>query len=198
MITVFDTETTGLPKNYKAPAYDLDNWPRLVQLAWSIYDYDGKTLVENEFIIKPEGFEIPVAASKVHGITTERALKEGIPLKKALEFFSKALSKTDYLVAHNISFDEKIIDAEFIRTNLKTNLNSLNKICTKEASTEYCKLPGKYGYKWPNLTELYNILFNRDFDGAHNALADVRACARCFFELVKLQEIELVSYEIEN
>lgn len=43
MYLFFDTETTGLPKNYKAPASDSDNWPRLVQIAWSIYDAEGNS-----------------------------------------------------------------------------------------------------------------------------------------------------------
>lgn len=32
-----DTETTGLPKEYDAPYTDIDNWPRLVQLAWIVF-----------------------------------------------------------------------------------------------------------------------------------------------------------------
>ena len=27
MIFFFDTETTGLPRNWKAPITDIDNWP---------------------------------------------------------------------------------------------------------------------------------------------------------------------------
>ena len=27
MYLIFDTETTGLPKNFKAPITDTDNWP---------------------------------------------------------------------------------------------------------------------------------------------------------------------------
>jgi len=30
MYLFFDTETTGLPRNWKAPVTDLDNWPRMV------------------------------------------------------------------------------------------------------------------------------------------------------------------------
>ena len=51
------------------------------------------------------------------------------------------------------------------------------------SATDYCQLPGRYGFKWPTLQELHSTLFNESFDGAHDALSDVRACARCFFEL---------------
>jgi len=34
MYLFFDAETTGIPRNYKVPASDHRNWPRLVQIAW--------------------------------------------------------------------------------------------------------------------------------------------------------------------
>ena len=76
----FDTETTGIPQNYKAPCTDTDNWPRLVQLGWILTDANGQELGRGNRIVRPDGFEIPTAASDVHGITTERALAEGEPL----------------------------------------------------------------------------------------------------------------------
>ena len=58
----FDTETTGVPKNYKAPITDLDHWPRLVQLGWILCDEQGSELQTGNDIIKPNGFIIPEAA----------------------------------------------------------------------------------------------------------------------------------------
>jgi len=189
MFLFFDTETTGLPKNYQVPAEDTDNWPRLVQLAWLLSDKNGNEVARNSLIIKPEGFIIPEQASAVHGITTEQAIQEGIELTKALTEFSKALATTKILVAHNISFDEKIMGAEFIRKDIKHNLIELPKICTMQKSTDYCQIEGNYGYKWPKLIELHQKLFNEDFEDAHDALADVKACARCFFELIERKVI---------
>ena len=54
MYLFFDTETTGLPKDWKAPISDLDNWPRLVQIAWSHYDSSGNEISNNSYIIKIE------------------------------------------------------------------------------------------------------------------------------------------------
>ena len=45
----------------------------------------------------------------IHGITTEKANKEGVPLIEVLNKFNIAVSKSDFIIAHNISFDEKII-----------------------------------------------------------------------------------------
>jgi len=184
MFLFFDTETTGLPRNWQAPLEDLENWPRLVQLAWLLIDEKGEEVEGKNRIIKPEGFIIPEASSAVHGITTEKALEEGISLKKALLEFADALEVTKIIVAHNISFDEKIMGAEFLRKDLESKLFERVKICTMQESTDYCAIPSDFGYKWPKLMELHNKLFNKEFDGAHDALADVKACARCFFEMV--------------
>jgi len=186
MYLFFDTETTGLPKNYKAPVEDLNNWPRLVQLAWLAFDNAGKEISQGNRIIRPEGFIIPEQASNVHGITTERALAEGLDLAEVLHEFSSEIKNSKLVVAHNMSFDEKIIGAEFLRKNVPHDLFDTLRLCTKEASTDYCAIPGYYGNKWPTLSELHIKLFNEDFEGAHDALVDVRACANCFFKLTEL------------
>ena len=187
MYLFFDTETTGLPKNWHAAVTDLNNWPRLVQLAWLLCDNEGNELSGENYIIKPEGFLIPNEAANVHGISTEKALKEGKNLENALNDFSNSMNNSKVLVAHNISFDEKIIGAEFLRKAVDNNLDEINKFCTMKTTTNYCKLPHANGngnsYKWPKLTELHIKLFDQDFSNAHDALADVKACARCFFEL---------------
>ena len=185
MMLFFDTETTGLPKNWQAPVSDLNNWPRIVQLAWILSDDKGKEISGQNYIIKPEGFLIPEESSRVHGISTEQAMREGINLEKALSDFSYDLSQSNLLVAHNINFDQKIIGAEFLRKDVETNLDDISKFCTMQSATNYCQIekPNGYGYKWPRLEELHLKLFNKNFDNAHDALADVKACARCFFEL---------------
>ena len=183
MYLIFDTETTGLPRNWRAPLSDLDNWPRMVQLAWHLYGKAGTKISEGDLIIKPEGFEIPADAARVHGITTLRAEAEGVPLLSALTEFQDMLAKTEYLVAHNISFDEKILGAEFLRKSLPNGLDGKKRICTMESSTDYCRIAGPRGFKWPNLTELHQTLFEEAFEDAHNAAGDVAATAKCFWEL---------------
>ena len=186
MYLFFDTETTGLPRNSHASIKELENWPRVVQLAWLTYSNTGKLLSENDYIIKPEGFIIPNEATKIHGITTKKALVEGNDLSMVLAQFARDVKKTHLVVAHNIDFDEKIIAAEFLRKNITHHMNKKPKICTMRSSTDYCKIPGYYSkYKWPNLQELHNTLFDHDIEDVHNALADVKACAKCFFELKK-------------
>lgn len=185
MYLFFDTETNGLPRNWKAPLTDLHNWPRLVQIAWILFDEKGNELDRNDHIVIPVGFTIPPSASKVHGISDQRAKEEGIDLSIVLNEMHQQIQKADYMVAHNLAFDEKIIGAEFLRQSMLNSLASKKRICTMEATVDYCKIPGKYGFKWPKLIELHTKLFGKGFDGAHNAAADIDATANCFWELKK-------------
>ncbi len=185
MYLFFDTETVGLPKNYRAPVTDLDNWPRMIQIAWALCDADGDIIEAAGSIIKPEGFVIPEQVAKIHRITTERALKEGKPLIEILTRFNELVERSEFIVAHNIGFDKKIIGAEFIRKKIESTFEEKEKICTMLSSTKFCKLPGQYGFKWPKLSELYIKLFGQDFEDAHDAAADIRATVDCFWALRK-------------
>ena len=196
MYLIFDTETTGLPRDYNAPVTDLDNWPRVVQLSWQLHAADGKLLSVQDHIIQPDGFTIPFNAEKVHGISTQRAQEEGKPLAEVLSYFNEDLKKTQVVVGHNVDFDINITAAEFIRANqLQNTLLTTQKIDTKDAATDYCQIPGGRGgkYKWPTLSELHAKLFGVGFDGAHNAAYDVDATARCFFRLIQERVIPPVA-----
>lgn len=184
MFLVFDTETTGLPLDYNAPMTKVDNWPRVIQLAWALYD-DRNCLIDCRVdLIKPAGWRIPKEKFWIdNGFDQRESEKKGIPIRDALQPFIERVERTKYLVAHNMSYDYPVLGAECIRENIKSS-NKPIRICTKESSTEFCKLPGRYGYKWPTLSELHIKLFGRNFAGGHDALVDVKACAKCFFELV--------------
>jgi len=186
MYLFFDTETTGLPRNWKAPVTDLNNWPRMIQIAWILCDNNGNRIESDDFIIKPENFEIPIEASRVHGISTEKANNEGEDLAKVLSIFNELVERADFIVAHNISFDEKILGAELLRKRIESNFSRKRKLCTMQSSTNYCKLPGPYGYKWPKLSELHIKLFGEDFEDAHDASVDINATEKCFWEMRKL------------
>ncbi len=209
MYLIFDTETTGLPHNKTAPITDLDNWPRLVQIAWQLHDNTGKLLSQHNYIIKPDGFDIPFKSEQIHGISTKRALEEGHDLNKVLSIFNKDLTNTQLLVGHNIEFDINIIGAEFIRQTLDTaHFLSLQKLDTGIAATEFCQLTGGIGgrLKMPRLTELHEILFGYPFEDAHDASYDVAATARSFFGLIAKKvtkpfdstPVEEIEYEEPN
>lgn len=189
MYLFFDTETTGLPKNYKALVTDLNNWPRLVQIAWLMYDESGSLLSSGNRIIKPNGFVIPEEASAIHRITHEEANLSGEELADVLAEFAGLVNGASYLIAHNMSFDEKIVGAEFLRNSMPNILQSKMKICTMEKSTSFCAINGPFGYKWPKLSELHYKLFKANFEEAHDASVDIKVTAKCFWELKRLGKI---------
>jgi len=191
MYLIFDTETTGLPKNYKAPISDTNNWPRCIQIAWQLHDAMGNLIENRDFLIKPDGFNIPFDAEKIHGISTQLAEKEGENLEEVLYLFNEALAKAKFIVGQNVGFDVNIMGAEFFRKKIKSTLSikPVLDTCT-EATAFLCKLPGGRGgkFKLPTLTELHSYLFYQPFAEAHNATADVEATTRCFLELVRRKE----------
>ena len=178
----FDTETTGLPKNFKAPYTDLDNWPRVVQLSWLVSE-NSDVLTESDNIIKVD-FPIPEVSAKIHGITNEVSLAKGRDLNDVLDEILVAIEDADVLVCHNLSFDLAILQAELMRAG-KNHGISKKMFCTMKSAVDYCKLPGNYGFKWPKLEELYNICFQEKLENAHDAMVDVRATFRCFDKLEK-------------
>ena len=187
----FDTETTGLPTNYDASIYDVDNWPRLVQLSWIISDDKGNLLKEKNYIIYPKGFIIPNDSVKIHGITNEFAKDEGYDLKSVLDEFVKDVQDSSLIIGHNIDFDKKIIGAELYRNGINNIFAEKSSICTMKSSVDFCAIPGYWGYKWPSLQELYQKLFNKSFADAHNSLFDIRATKECFFKLKELNIINI-------
>jgi DNA polymerase-3 subunit alpha len=191
MYLIFDTETTGLPKRWDAPITDTDNWPRAIQIAWQLHDEMGNCIDHQDYLIQPNGFNIPYDAEKIHGISTELAQEQGVPLLEVLSKFNDVLQKAKFVVGQNLSFDLNIMGAEFVRENIANNLQELPVLdtCT-EHTAALCQLPGGRGgkFKLPTLTELHEFLFNEPFAEAHNATADVEATTRCFLELVRRRE----------
>ena len=189
MYLIFDTETTGLPRNWNAPITDTENWPRCIQIAWQLHDSMGDLLEQSDFLVKPEGFDIPFDAEKIHGISTDLAAEKGVDLSVIMERFQEALQKADFIVGQNVGFDVNIMCCEMHRMGLDTSLMTEMPVldtCT-EKSALLCQIPGGRGgkFKLPKLTELHEYLFGEPFAEAHNATADVEATTRCFLELLR-------------
>ena len=200
MYLIFDTETTGLPKRWDAPITDTDNWPRCVQIAWQLHDELGNLVEHQDFLVQPDGFNIPYEAEQIHGISTALAEQKGVPLQDVLEAFNQALDQAKFVVGQNVDFDVNIMGCEFHRKDIETPLAKLPVLdtCT-EATAELCKIPGGRGgkFKLPTLTELHEFLFGEPFAEAHNATADVEATARCFLELVRKQRFTAKELDVQ-
>ncbi len=204
MFLIFDVETTGFIKGDATDFSNLDNFPRLVQLAYQLHDEKGKLIEQYSKIIQPQGFEIPYSAAQVHKITTERALKEGFDWKEVLNDFLSALKQTQIVAGHNIlQYDIPVITAELIRADLDKKWIEEKwyvDTCTSKDVIEFCQLKGGKGggLKQPNLGELYEKLFGKKFELAHNAAFDVQANAQAFFELLKKRIVSVPNVNIDS
>lgn len=205
MYLIFDTETTGLPKNYNAPLSDSDNWPRMVQIAWQLHDEDGNLIENQDYIIKPKDYDIPFNATRIHGISTKMANQEGRDLAEVLQEFQEVLKKAKIVAGHNIDFDYKIVGAEFFRKEIENTLQKIPSADTMELGTDFCQLAGGRNgkYKSPKLVELYEKLYSEKFDEAHNAAADVNATAQVFFEMMRIgiipaQNLKITEPELQK
>lgn len=201
MYIIFDTETTGLPRDWNAPITDTDNWPRVVQIAWQVHDQMGELIEHKDYLIKPDGYDIPYDSEQIHGISTELAEQDGVPLIDVLQEFNEALAKAKFVVGQNIEFDLNVLGCEFIRYDRPTRMLDMPVLdtCT-EGTAELCKIPGGRGgkFKLPTLTELHEYLFHEPFAEAHNATADVEATTRCFLELIRTGHFTPEQLEVEE
>ena len=201
MYLIFDTETTGLPKRWDAPITDTGNWPRCVQIAWQLHDEMGKIIEHQDYLVQPDGYNIPYDAERIHGISTELAQADGISLSEVLEKFNVALSKSKFIVGQNLKFDINIMGCEFHRLGIESPMSSMPVLdtCT-EVTASLLQLPGGRGgkFKLPTLTELHSYLFNKPFAEAHNATADVEATTRCFFELIRTEIFTYKELQVEQ
>ena len=190
---VFDVETNGLPKSYTDSPENTKNWPRVVQLAWMLFDKSGG-LIDSSVDIIMGNFTIPVESSAIHGITKQISEEQGADIVTVLDKFKSSVDKCQVIVAHNMDFDYPIVQAEFIRLKKWKTFAGKKLVCTRKPNTEVVGIPKirGNGYKFPELTELYGKLFYQNpykaFDhlGTHNALVDVKLTAKCFFWLMHL------------
>lgn len=183
-----DTETTGLPKDWKSPITDSKNWPRCVELAFIGIEIKGTmhARLADSCLVYHEGLQIPAEATAVHGITDEMCREQGKKPAVIFEHLHRVIAEADFICGHNISFDMKIVNAEFHRLDLLPFFEERAKqtLCTMQKGRGYSK-----GGKWPKLEELFMALFGKPFEGAHRAWSDIAATERCFYEMVKRKDI---------
>jgi DNA polymerase-3 subunit epsilon len=185
----FDTETTGMVE-FKKPHTD-PKQPDLLQLAFILDDDEGNTIETFCSILFDEAY-VPIheKALAVHGISKEKARMFGIPASEGLKKFYSAWGDSRILIAHNISFDKKVMKTAFYRCRSVVHpAKTLIEYCTMRTATPILKLPGKFGHKWPTLDEAYRVLVDPEgFEGAHDALNDVKACRAVYYKLQELQK----------
>ena len=200
-VLVFDTETTGLPKEKNASIYKTELWPHIIQLSYIVYCSDENNLltVEDDYIKISDNVNIEEASQTIHQITREKLNKDGITINEALNKFNNWAEKCDLLVGHNVSFDKRMVIVEGIRNKIRMNIQDT--YCTMKQSTEICKIEREFPdgtkyFKYPSLSELYKHLFNKIPKNTHNALIDILICMRCFCKIELNKDISRINRTI--
>lgn len=190
----YDTETTGLP-DFKAPS-EAHQQPHIVQIAAILVDLDTrKEIASMDVVVRPDEWFIPDDIALIHGITTAHAGVVGVPEKLAVQMFME-LWYGRKRIAHNESFDARILRIALMRHVDQVTADEWKageSECTALLSTPICNLPptdkmlakGMTKNKMPNLGEAYRHFMGKDFDNAHTAIADVRACMAVYFAIKK-------------
>lgn len=190
----FDTETTGI-KTWDNP----DFVPRLVQLGAILQDTEsGRVLSEVNFMIHPGDTQIPPDAARIHGITTELATEYGIPVEAVDRIFENMIDKAQLIVAHNIGYDLDVVKDNLPRCHelinkrphfctMQANVYIVNSPLSDKQFSYFRAHPEKQDalYKVPTLTETFKHYYGRAFEGAHDAMADIRACRDIYLDLIE-------------
>ena len=171
----FDTETT-----WTNPIRN-----RIIQFWGIFWEFNTETfefLEEkrvNQLICVDE--KIPEEAVAVHWLRNED-LENYWYIDEYLQGFVDLINDADYVIGHNVYFDAEMISAECRLNGIIFNPEMIKRIDTMRPSTE---LVNGRGGKWPKLIELYRFLFWKEFENAHDAMADIDATKDCFVELCK-------------
>lgn len=194
-VLFLDTETTGIPERSWKWDEDYAQYPHVVQLAWM----HGCTVESH--VIRPDGWEIPEEATNIHGITTDFALACGEPFAAVVDRFIQDCHDAGLLCGHNIHFDTGIIKANILRelgreyydaNDVESALYKGKRIDTMRPTMKWVDARTQNGrLKFPTLSELYAHCFDGETFPAHDALADVKAVARCLPVIVDLGLLEL-------
>ena len=199
-VLVFDTETTGLPEDNNVSIFDTFRWPYIVQLSFVYYDSEINDVIDyyDNVIKLPDNITIPDNSIRIHGITNEIMRENGINIKIALKKFNDILKDCDIVVAHNISFDKRMIMVECIRNKISQYFtkrqNKKSEFCTMKNSKNICKIKivnikGEEYFKSPKLSELYTFIFKEEPRNLHNSFVDVLLCLRSYFAIVENRDI---------
>lgn len=180
-----DTETSGL----KADA-------EIAQIAFLLFDQQRKLVGQYKSLIKPAGWIMPEDTAKFHGITQEMCEKYGLDIRGVFSVFNGFCSKAEVLVFHNSQYDVGRLQYTMQKHNVPLAMPHRVECTMKLTQDIVCAPPtdkmvaaGRTGYKPPSLKEAHKHFTGQDFDGAHDALADVWACARVYWAYLDRQQV---------
>lgn len=195
-ILFYDTETSRLPL-WREPS-NHPGQPHITQLAAELFDADsGRTLAFMDLMVRPTDWDIPADLEALTGITNDLAQQFGQPIQHVLSLFTAMWSDAELRVAHNESFDQRMIRIEATRVlgaehGFHEDWKAGDVFCTQANSVAILDLPptakmlaaGFNKPKSPNLGEAYEFFTGKRLEGAHNAAVDLAACKAVYFGIL--------------
>lgn len=173
MILLCDTETTGLLKGHR----DFFGQPGIVQLAAVKLNDDLVEVDHFNLMVNPEIGKWEDEAIKTHGITPDKVADAPTFFEVGRAFAEFALGCHTF-AGYNTEFDKKVLWWQLLRYGLEKNFPwPLRDVDVMKRVSKMIEMQGKRGVKFPTLGEAYQYCFKRDFENAHDALADIRATA---------------------
>ena len=187
---IFDTETTGLKKD-RLPDTD-PRQPMPVQIGLKLDAENRREMMAANYLIVPDGWTMEAKASEITGLTDAMAEEFGTHLITGVELFLDMIGNADVVVAHNFNFDVVVmrramaVYCDLVDQPYRDPFEGKTCICTMLAAMNIVKaIPKRNGqWKWPRLEECIKHFYNENLEGAHDALVDVRACARVYYTLL--------------
>lgn len=193
-IACIDTETTGLPV-WKEPSEGA-NQPHLTDLCCILFSKEGEIIESMEALVRPNGWVVPDDVAELTGLTTEFLTINGMDEKEAVARFGQVHKKADLRVAHNVSFDDRIMRiaiSRYFGKDVADRYKTKPVYCTANATKNIVKCPPteamlnsrfKNTFKTPNMQEALSFFYPGDVIGqAHRARPDTEACAKVFFAM---------------
>ena len=189
---IFDLETTGID-----PLHDLPVSAALLELDPGSHDCSES--MQTYFLVDP-GREIPPAAIAIHGITTEQAREEGVPLDDAIcRIYDIIVGFNGPVVGMNISYDLTMVNTlsrSILNCELPASLMVLDILVLDRHFDRY----RRGSRKLADLARTYGV---QSVD-AHNALGDTTTTANVLMsmmdrypEITRMHPSELVKKQKE-
>ena len=212
-ILIFDTKTTGLPRNYKKAEEDLNNYPYCLEIGAKIIEVDleqinkeDNVIIKDIFsiqsLIKPirgeERIVIHPKAQQAHGISVEECEEDGNLIEIIAFMFQGLASSVDFIVCHNYNLQRNIMVSELLRLGIKLIAKKgCKQFCTMLYSTPILQLPprdiAKFpdSFKYPTIDELYKYQFDEEITNKYehnNAFNNMLATEDCLLEILRTDD----------
>lgn len=179
----FDWETDGL--NISGQPSDHPDQPGAVSLSAILEDHDGSIITTMDTLVIPVR-EIPPDVVAIHGITFEKASKEGKPIDEVMREFARLAEMADVLSAFNFFFDFKMAKIGCARMGepgeaIRRMLETKQSVCTMDGARKHLGTG-----RFCKLTVAHERLLGEPHTRAHESMADAQASRRIRHELQRL------------